>query len=146
LSESIYVDSNVFILPILYGDSQRRAIDATRVLRKIETKEIAAYTSLLTWDEVTWVVSRTMGKSDSREAGKRLLQFPNLRFVGVNESVVAKSQSLIEEYEIRPRDSIHCASALAKGIKEIVSDDADFETIENIMRVPLEVAANHRSS
>jgi len=137
----IYVDSNVFILPILYGESEPRAINAIEVLRKIETKKVVAYTSLLTWDEVTRVVLKTLGKADSRESGRRLLHFPNLRFVEVNESIITKSQFLIENYEVRPRDAIHCSSALIKGIREVVTDDANFQDIENLKRTPLEKAA-----
>jgi uncharacterized protein len=131
----------VFILPVLYGESERRAINAIEFLRKIESKKVTAYTSMLTWDEVTWVVLKALGKADSRQAGKKLLQFPNLRFVEVNESVISKSQSLIENYEMKPRDAIHCSSALVKGIRQVVTDDSDFEALEGLKRMPLEVAA-----
>ena len=93
---------------------------------------------MLTWDEVTWVVFKSPGKADSSQAGKRLLQFPNLRFLDVDESVITKSQFLIENYKMKPRDAIHCSSALVKGIRDVVTDDADFGSIEGLKRMPLE--------
>lgn len=141
LSAPIYVDSNVFILPVLYGDSERRAVNAAEVLKKIESKKLTAYTSMLTWDEVTWVVLKSLGRADSREVGKKLLQFPNLRFVEVSEAVIAKSQLLIENFATSPRDAIHCSSALVKGISTVITDDADFDAFEDIKRVPLEIAS-----
>jgi len=50
-----YVDSNVFIAPLLYDAPRSEA--AAAVLKMIETKKISAYTSTLTWDEVVWVGS-----------------------------------------------------------------------------------------
>lgn len=136
MSEPVYTDANVFILPAIYGDSGRGA-KATDILRKIETGQLSAYTSCLTWDEVVWVVLKTLGKADSIESGKKLMRFPNLRFVEVSESVIAKSQSLIEKYQLKPRDAIHCSSAISKGISVFVSDDRDFDIVQEIKRTPL---------
>jgi predicted nucleic acid-binding protein len=52
---SVYVDSNVFMTPLLYDAPRSEA--AAAVLKMIETKKISAYTSTLTWDEVVWVGS-----------------------------------------------------------------------------------------
>jgi predicted nucleic acid-binding protein len=97
LSEPVYVDSNLFISPVVYGDSGKGK-DATRILRKIETGEFSAYTSTLTWGEVVWVVRKTLGKGDSIESGRKLINFPNLRFIEVGDSIITKSQSLMEKY------------------------------------------------
>jgi predicted nucleic acid-binding protein len=60
-----YIDSNVFIYPVLYGaDNNEKARNAKEILLKIEEGELKAYTSTLTWDEVVWVVSRVMGRDD----------------------------------------------------------------------------------
>lgn len=130
---SVYVDSNVFISPVLYGDS-KRSKDSKRVLGYIEQGKIAAYTSTLTWDEVAWVVRRTLGKGDSVETGRRLLSFPNLRFVPVTEELLVRAQKLVEEFGIGPRDAIHCASAIGKGAKTVISDDSDLDAVSGLKR------------
>ncbi|MGI0079912.1 MAG: type II toxin-antitoxin system VapC family toxin [Nitrososphaerales archaeon] len=137
MKEPVYVDSNVFILPVVYGDSDRGKV-AADLLRKIENGEVIAYTSTLTWDEVVWVVLKLLGKADSVETGRKLIKFPNLRFVDADESVIIKSQQLVEKYQMKPRDAIHCASAIAKNLKMLISDDGDFEVAQEIKRIPLE--------
>ncbi|MDG6995169.1 MAG: type II toxin-antitoxin system VapC family toxin [Nitrososphaerota archaeon] len=137
MAEPVYLDSNVFILPLIHGDSGRGA-PAARLLRKVEAGETTAYTSILTWDEVTWVVLKTLGRADSLQAGKKLLQFPNLRFIDVSEAVITRCQWLMEKYQIKPRDAVHCSSAIVKGIKSMVSDDRDFEIVRELKRTPLE--------
>ncbi len=137
MSELVYIDTNLFVFPLIYGDSGRGK-DATQVLRKIERGEFTAYTSTLTWDEVVWVIRRTLGKEDSIESGRKLIRFPNLRFIEVGDSIIAKSQSLIEKYQLKPRDAIHCSSAILKGIGLLLSDDPDFDVVKEIKRTPLE--------
>jgi predicted nucleic acid-binding protein len=59
---SIYIDSNIFISPLIYEDSPL-ASSSKRVLAMVEKGETTAYTSTLTWDEVVWVVRRVLGES-----------------------------------------------------------------------------------
>lgn len=129
----VYVDSNVFLNVLLYSDSSK-AVDARKVLGLIESAGIVAYTSTLTWDEVVWVVRRLMGNSDSTQAGKKLLSFPNLRFVPATEELLVRAQRLVEEYGIAPRDAIHCASAMSRDAKTIISDDPDFDAVSGLER------------
>jgi predicted nucleic acid-binding protein len=137
LSELVYADANVFIFLVIYGESGRGK-GAAKILRKIEAGELSAYTSTLTWDEVVSVVRKTLGKADSEESGIKLIQFPTLRFIEVGESVIVRSQTLIERYRIKPRDAIHCSSAISKGISLVMSDDPDFDVVQEIRRTPLE--------
>jgi uncharacterized protein len=137
LTEPSYVDSNVFILPLL-GERSPRSSGARRVLEQIEAGTLTAYTSVLTWDEVVWVVSKSLGRSDGLQAGKKLLNFPHLRFVDVSTSVIARAQAISEASSLAPRDAIHCATASGKGIRRLISDDRALEGAPEIERVPLE--------
>jgi uncharacterized protein len=133
-----YVDSNVFLYPVLYSaDTEPKAKKAKDILQKIESGEIAAATSTLTWDEVVWVVTKHLGRADGIEQGKKLLGFPNLEFINVDEGVIAQAQTLMGKYTLSPRDAIHIACAINKKTKTILSDDEDFDQIKEIKRVPL---------
>jgi uncharacterized protein len=134
----VYLDSNVFIYAIIYDkEDEPKAKKANDILLNIENGKIAAYTSTLTWDEVVWVISRAMGRKEGASQGKKMLGFPNLQFVVADENVLARAQKLIDKYSLSPRDSIHIASALEKRIKQIISDDADFDQVKEIRRTPL---------
>jgi predicted nucleic acid-binding protein len=134
-----YIDSNVFIYPVIYQtEAQQKAKKAKEILHKIENGELSAYTSTLTWDEVVWVISRVMGRNDGIAQGRKLLGFPNLKFINADENVLTQAQTLIGKYKLSPRDSIHVASALVRNIKAVISDDADFDQVQEIKRTPLE--------
>lgn len=138
--ESIYVDSNAFILPVV-GEDSRRARGATSLLRMIEDEKLEAFTSVLTWDEVCWVVTKVLGKADGVAAGKKLLGYPHLHFVEANPVVLSNAQSLIERYSSKglgPRDAIHCASALVRKATRVASDDRGLDAVKEVKRTPLE--------
>lgn len=136
MREPVYVDSNIFIFPVIY-ERVPKAERAEKVLRRIASGGLKAYTSTLTWNEVTWVTYRVLGRADSIEIGKKFLTFPNLAFIDVDLGVVAKAQQLMEKYQISPRDAIHAASAILKDIRHIISEDEDFDTVEELRRLPL---------
>ena len=73
MKETFYIDSNVFLYPVLYGDLEESE-RAREILSQIERKDIQAYTSTLTWDEVSYVIERTLGKTDAIEIGKKFLK------------------------------------------------------------------------
>ncbi|MGO8805434.1 MAG: type II toxin-antitoxin system VapC family toxin [Candidatus Bathyarchaeia archaeon] len=133
-----YLDSNVFLYSALYSPtSEPKAKRAKEMLQKIENGEITAATSTLTWDEVVWVATKLLGRADGIAQGQKLLGFPNIEFINVDEGIIAQAQALMAKYKLSPRDSIHVASALSKKTKTIVSDDEDFDQIKEIKRIPL---------
>ena len=133
-----YIDSNVFIYPVIYkAETQPKAKKAKEILLKIEKGELKAYTSTLTWDEVTWVVNKVLGREDGIHQGRKLLGFPNLEFINVDEGTLTLAQMLLDKYKLNPRDSIHIASALSRKINIIISDDEDFDQVKEITRTPL---------
>ena len=133
---TFYIDSNVFLYPVLYNGI-KESETAREILSDIEVKNIQAYTSTLTWDEVSYVVERIFGKTDSIEVGKRFLNFPFLRFIPVDDEIIRRSQVIREKYNLKPRDSIHVSCAIERNISKIITNDADFDGIKEITRVPI---------
>jgi len=133
-----YIDSNIFIYPAIYStETQEKVRKAKEILIKIEKGELSAYTSTLTWDEVVWVVSRTLSRDDGTNQGKKLLGFPNLEFIDIDKRTLSTAQMLLDKYQIKPRDALHLASAVNRNIKKMISDDEDFDNIKEIERTPL---------
>ena len=133
---TFYIDSNVFLYPVLYNDL-KESKKAREILSQIEGKNIQAYTSTLTWDEVSYVVESTLGKTDSIEVGKKFLNFPFLRFIPVDDEIIRRSQPIREKYNVKPGDSIHLSCAMERNLSEIISDDTDFDGIKEIKRIPV---------
>ncbi len=122
----VYIDTNVFLNYILY-DPQLipQALIARRFLERVKDRHVTACTSLLTWDELTWVVRRELTLEDARQQGLEFLDFPWLQFLNVTKDVVKKAQDLIEASSLKPRDAIHIASALIHGASEFITFDTD---------------------
>ena len=136
--EMPYIDSNVFIYPILYEEEQEPKVKhAKRMLHRVEKGELPAYTSTLTWDEVVWIVRKTMGKDEAISQRQKLLGFLNLQWISVDENILSQAQSLMAKYNLHPRDSIHIASAIDRKIKIIISDDEVIDQVKEIKRTPL---------
>ena len=64
--------------------------------------------------------------------------FPNLKILLIDSEIVGYAQGLIEKYNLKPRDAIHAASAIKNQVKEIVSNDSDFDDMEELKRVHLD--------
>ena len=134
----LYVDSNVFIYPALYqAASDRYAKAAKEKLTEIAAGRLNTSTCWLTWDEVVWVVRKSIGFKEANRQGRALLDLPNLQFLDIDQRVLSGAQDLLDAYELKPRDAIHAASAIVNGIDEILSDDADFDVVKELRRVPL---------
>lgn len=131
----IYVDSNVFIFAFL--GEQRLADSSRRILRQIARNQINAFTSALTWDEIVWSARKYLGPEDAVRQGAKFLEFPHLNLVEASELVLRTAQDLLSRYNLKPRDAIHAASAVSKGLKAIVSDDHDFDVVQELRRTKI---------
>ncbi|MBI2583368.1 MAG: type II toxin-antitoxin system VapC family toxin [Candidatus Aenigmarchaeota archaeon] len=132
----IYLDANIFAYSFLSEDEKAHL--CRKILAKVADKEIAAFTSALTWDEITWAARKNLGLEDAKEEGRKFAEFPFLNILDANSIIIGIAQQLVERYGIKPRDAIHAATAIANGIRELVSDDPDFDAIKEIKRVPIE--------
>jgi len=130
-----YLDSNVFIYPLLYEDD--KAIACKEIMEALINKNFEAYTSVLCWDEFVYILRKERGKETAVKEGEKFLKFPHLLFLDARKSVLFKAQQLMEEYKLKPRDAIHAATAILNHINEIISDDGDFDAVKEIKRIPL---------
>lgn len=133
-----YIDSNIFIYPVVADEkTENKAASSKQVLLQVASGKIDAATSCLTWDELVWVLTKFLGRNIAIAEGRRFLAFPNLKFIDVNETTINRAQDLVDEYGIKPRDAIHAACALENGIRDVLSDDPDFDKVRELKRTGL---------
>lgn len=130
----IYVDSNVFIYALIYKADLEDVEKANYYLNHVAKGEIAGCTCTLTWDEVFYIVRRSIGFEEAVQAGKHLLVFPNIEFIDVDFEILAKAQKIAEEFKVMPRDAIHAACVLEYCNGKIISSDSDFDNIKGVKR------------
>jgi len=127
-----YLDSNLFIYAALYDDDRgEKARDHIKMLRE---EDEVHYTSALTFDEVFWIVKQEKGEESALEVSRAMLEMRNLKFVEVNTSLLWECYKLIERYGLDPRDSIHLACASKVNEEIMISEDEDFDGIDEIKR------------
>jgi len=132
-----YIDSNVFIYPILYQG--KKAENAKKILSKMVDGEIACATSSLTLDEVMWVIINEANRKKALQIGKDILTLPNLKILDVTNEHIMQSITLMEKYKkLKPRDAIHLSVCTTAGIFRFITDDADFDHISEINKITLE--------
>ncbi|MBS3092715.1 type II toxin-antitoxin system VapC family toxin [Candidatus Pacearchaeota archaeon] len=127
-----YIDSNIFIYPLLYDDSNSER--CRKILFDIANGKIRAFTSVLTWDEIVYVLKKKKGHQIANKEGDKFLKFPNLKFLESDFDVIILAQKFIEKYNIAPRDAIHAATSFLKVNSEVISLDSDFDLIREIKR------------
>ncbi len=134
---AFYLDSDVFIFASVSDDG--RAKKALEILTKIVKGEAMAMTASLTLDEVLWIILKQRGNREiAIQHALKILEMPNLHIISVDESTIRSSLRLMKGHKsLKPRDAIHLAAMLAKGLTEIVSDDSDFDKIQGIKRIKL---------
>jgi predicted nucleic acid-binding protein len=81
-------------------------------------------------DKFVRIITKLLGKNIALAEGRKFLEFPNLRFLGIRGSTASRAQDLVDKYMIKPRDALH-ACALENNIRNIVSDDSDFDVIKS---------------
>jgi len=134
----VYLDSNVFVYSVTHNPAKsEKAREAIRVLREMEEGKTKGVTSLLTWDELAWVVWRLEGREAGIRAGAAFLKLQNLTLLSLSFQVMLRAQELVERYRLKPRDAIHVSTALTAGEREIISDDAELDAVREVRRIPL---------
>ncbi len=130
---SCYIDANVFLNPVLYDiNNVPEASKAADFLKKVKASDVKAITSLLTWDEFTWIIRKNTDMTTARKKSKEFLAFPGLQLVPVTISIINKAQVLQEQHPIKPRDAIHAATGLIHGVDKFITFDDDFKGIPEI--------------
>ena len=97
-------------------------------------------TASLTLDEFAWVVLKI--KKDRKKAiaaSKDILELPNLKILPTSNTDLIQAFEYMEKYEqLKPRDAIHLAVCTNSGIFTVISDDSDFDNIDEINRERLD--------
>lgn len=125
ISRIFYLDTNFFIYLFLIEEEKGK-----QILKSLENYSL--YTSCLTYDEFVWSIRKLINKEISLEAGEFFLSLDFINFINLDKSIIIKAQTVMQHFDLKPRDALHFASMEKKSIKYIVSDDPDFNKVKII--------------
>ena len=129
-----YIDVTVFVSALASGGLDKGS--SSDVLDSIARGRPNAMTSSLSWDELVHVVARLEGADTAAYAGRAFLRIPHLALAPVDRRVVTYAQDYVRPtYGLAPRDSIHAATAILLGQKEIYSHDRIFDKVKELKRI-----------
>ena len=131
----IYLDTNFFIFALL--DQTKKGDKAREIQKEIIEGKYFAITSPLAMDEVIWVLLKNSKQHLIRKTIEDMYAMPNLNVREVSSLIPLTALEFMEKCKLKPRDAFHVAIMENFGIKEIVSDDSDFDKVGRIKRIKL---------
>jgi len=124
----IYIDSNILIYARIDKGETGKA--CRELIAKMEEGKFVGTTSLLTIDEVVWIVRKEIGYKEGISYARDLIS-SEIEFLPIKTEDILRSLDLMET-GLKPRDSIHASICLNHGIFSILTDDPDFKTIKEL--------------
>ena len=131
----IYLDANFFVFALL--DTTTKGQNASSIQESIVKGKVGATTSALALDELMWVLVKNKKQELVRRAIEGIYATPNLEVSEVGSGIPILALDFLEKYGFKPRDAFHAAIMRSLGLREIVSDDPDFDKIPWIKRIAL---------
>ena len=128
---AILVDATVVLHAL--GDAEPERSQCRAYLEGIWSGPGRAYASTEMIQEVVHHRMRRHDRANAVEAARRVAA--TCIVLNFDHEVLEVSLSLIERTEVRGRDAVHAATALAYGIETIASSDPAFDGIPGLRRV-----------
>ena len=128
----IYLDANFFINAVI--GSEETSTAAKNIIVTATGRNISFYTSLLTFDEVLYILMKKTNIEDALKAAQDFFNMTNLIKLPVTANIISESFDIVSNYKLQPRDSIHVASMKLNNLNAIVSADADFDKLPWLKR------------
>lgn len=130
----MFIDANVFIIAALGRDARARRCQD--FLRRVESGEQNAITSVLVLDEVLRAVTLRYDNREKSEAiVRKLAATPNLTVCDITLAHFLDSLPHVRSGALDPHDALHAAVMKAQGVSTILSYDKDFGKIKSVKRM-----------
>jgi predicted nucleic acid-binding protein len=127
----VLVDSS--ILAYALGGPDPRREPCRRLMQELAAGGGRAYASTEMFQELIYHRMRR-GTREAAVAAVRKAQ-PHFITLNFDHEVLELALELIERTDIRGRDAVHAATALAYGIEKIASSDPAFDDIPGLTRI-----------
>lgn len=163
---SAFNDTTLYLDTMVFYAFLRSSDPATRELFvRIRTADVLAYTSVLTFDELTYRMLLAMindtydgpAVDHLREDESQMLTqfyprlapvltqlrtFPNLTVFDVSAIDLMLMDENIKRYRLPPRDALHLSAMQKSGCFDVVSSNPDFERVPEVRRYTLDGRAD----
>lgn len=120
-AELIYWDSDAFLGWLQNELGKAEFCEGT--IKRAEAGEVLIITSALTITEVLWMRGAPKVSRDKAQILRRFFRRSFIRVRNVTRTVAENAQEVVWDYNIRPKDALHVATAL--DVKALVLETFD---------------------
>lgn len=121
----ILIDT-MYIADILIDDSY------IKLAKSLQNKSITGLVSVITLTELMKI--RGMKDNERMHSDLNNLMASDLVFVDVNDTIVIRAGELRLKYDIPTVDSLIAATGIVNNVKHILTDDAHFKPLKNMIK------------
>ena len=133
--EKIYWDTDCFLGHLQAEVGKAEKCDG--VLERAERGDVLIITSALTIAEVLWMRGGPRIPKEKAEKVQKFFRRSYIRVVNVSRKVAMAAQTHVWEDDIRPKDAIHVATALAFGVNALETFDSGLICKSGKVGIPL---------
>jgi predicted nucleic acid-binding protein len=129
----IFIDTNIFIYAS--GDPHPHKEPSARILEKAAVNQIKVVSNAEVLQEILHYYWAKKDKLRGFRIIEKIIEIIPL-ILPVNKNDILKAKELLDKYsQIEPRDAIHTATMLNRGIKTIYTYDKHYDQIREIKRL-----------
>ncbi len=129
----LFIDANIFIYSLIdLGPCGQFSVS---LLDEIARGKYTAITSALVIDEVIWALVKNQKQHLVEIYISNLYKQPHLNVASVNGDLPLRAIEFMKEYNLKPRDAMHCAFMEENEINTIASTDSVFDKVKGINRL-----------
>jgi hypothetical protein len=120
--EKIYWDTDCFLAHLQAEAGKAEKCDG--VLERAERGDVLIVTSALTIAEVLWMKGAPRLSKDKAATVQKFFRRSYIRVVNVTRKIAETAQTNVWDHDIRPKDAIHVATAVAFSCDALETFDA----------------------
>ncbi len=151
---AVFIDANIFHFYLRGPTAQQKA--CTDLLQKVETGDVAGYTSTLVLDELIYKIllkkieekykrnpldilqrspeEASAHSQDLRRVVNTVMGINGLTVLAVEARHIEESVDHIQKYSLLPRDAVHLSVMDTIECTDLASADTDFDRVTNLNR------------
>ncbi len=135
----MFIDSNVLIAYVKEKDLFQK--DSEILLCEIQNGKISAKASSISLMELAYVLKKyKKSNKEINTAIHAVLSINNLEFLPITSDLLREAADFIELYSLSLSDAIIVATLTRLNIREIVSEDSDFDSLPFLKRISMKDA------
>ena len=130
MAKIIGIDAVLFIY--LLEQNKRYLKQTKQIFNQLQTGDIGAILSAIGLIEILTGPKRQKRNDIAADYKRLIVNFPNLRIIGLTENIVDLASDLRAKYKLATPDAIHIATAIDANADEFITSDKALRKVKEI--------------